>query len=169
MKNLCRQVQQLERTALQTFGRVGCFSCGCLDQHRRDCSQLRVRKPTAERRTMATINPLTGSVLAVTGKIQSLNILLLVDSDEMGSVIPKRVWDKATSGQKLQGAARPMQLGDGKKMATCVPLPLTMVYDNDYQRAPALFHNKKNGTDDGKSHTTNCYCHSISQWMLNGV
>ncbi|KRX85999.1 hypothetical protein T01_13542 [Trichinella spiralis] len=31
----------------------------------------------------------------------------------MVSVIPKRVWDKATSGRKLHGAARPMQLGDG--------------------------------------------------------
>ncbi|KRX15066.1 hypothetical protein T07_9819, partial [Trichinella nelsoni] len=31
----------------------------------------------------------------------------------MVSVMPWRVWDKATSGQKLQGAARPMQLGDG--------------------------------------------------------
>ncbi|KRY03438.1 hypothetical protein T01_1893 [Trichinella spiralis] len=43
---------------------------------------------------MATINPPTGSVVAVT-------------------VIPKQVWDKATSGRKLHGAARPMQLGDG--------------------------------------------------------
>ncbi|KRZ63919.1 hypothetical protein T08_8474 [Trichinella sp. T8] len=38
----------------------------------------------------------------------------------MVSVIPKRVWDKATSGRKLQVAARPMQLGDGRTMATCV-------------------------------------------------
>ncbi|XP_003366596.1 conserved hypothetical protein [Trichinella spiralis] len=94
MKNLVRQVQQLERTALRTVGRVGCFSYGCLDHHRRDGHQLRVRKRTAERRTMATINPLTGNLLAVT-------------------VIPKRVRDKATSGRKLHGAARPMQLGDG--------------------------------------------------------
>ncbi|KRY41540.1 hypothetical protein T01_11996 [Trichinella spiralis] len=119
-QNIARQVQQMQRTALQTVGRVGCFSCGCLDHHRRDCPQLRVRKRTAERRTMATINPLTGSVLAVTGKIRRLNILLLVDSDAMVSVIPKRVWDKATSGRKLHGAARPMQLGDGRKMATCI-------------------------------------------------
>ncbi|KRX28828.1 hypothetical protein T05_7655 [Trichinella murrelli] len=28
----------------------------------------------------------------------------------MDSVIPKRVWDRATSGRKLHGAARPMQL-----------------------------------------------------------
>ncbi|KRY04563.1 hypothetical protein T01_13398 [Trichinella spiralis] len=39
---------------------------------------------------MATINPPTGSVVA-----------------------SQRVRDKATSGRKLHGAARPMQLGDG--------------------------------------------------------
>ncbi|KRY16169.1 hypothetical protein T01_12689 [Trichinella spiralis] len=50
-----------------------------------------------------------------------------------------------------------------------VLLSLTMVYDNDYQRAPVLFHNKKNGADDGQSQTTNCCCPSISQWMLNAV
>ncbi|KRY24900.1 hypothetical protein T01_13940, partial [Trichinella spiralis] len=66
MKNRARQVQQMQRTALRTVGRVGCFSCGCLDHHRRECPQLRVRKRTAERRTMATINPPTGSVVAVT-------------------------------------------------------------------------------------------------------
>ncbi|KRX33438.1 hypothetical protein T05_13926 [Trichinella murrelli] len=43
-------------------------------------------KGAEERRAMATINPLTGSVVAVTDKIWSLNILLLDDSDAMVSV-----------------------------------------------------------------------------------
>ncbi|KRX12488.1 hypothetical protein T07_6973 [Trichinella nelsoni] len=29
MKKLARQVQEMERTALRTVGRVGCFCCGC--------------------------------------------------------------------------------------------------------------------------------------------
>ncbi|KRX12517.1 hypothetical protein T07_4971 [Trichinella nelsoni] len=69
MKNLGRQFEQLQRTALRTVGRVECLSSGYLDHHRRDSPQLRVRKRTAERRTMATINSPTGSVVAVTGKI----------------------------------------------------------------------------------------------------
>ncbi|KRX33900.1 hypothetical protein T05_3037 [Trichinella murrelli] len=48
---------------------------------------------------MATINPLTGSVVAVTDKIWSLNILLLDDSDAMVSVISKRVTEVTTSCQ----------------------------------------------------------------------
>ncbi|KRX29694.1 hypothetical protein T05_12594 [Trichinella murrelli] len=48
------------------------------------------------------------------------------------------------------------------------PHSLTMIYDKDHQRAPALLHNKK-GADDGESQTTNCYCASIRQWMLNAV
>ncbi|KRY07173.1 hypothetical protein T12_1168 [Trichinella patagoniensis] len=69
MKNRARQDQQLQRTALRTVGRVGRFSSGCLEHHRRDSPQLRVRKRTVERRAMATITPPTGSVVAVTGKI----------------------------------------------------------------------------------------------------
>ncbi|KRZ48655.1 hypothetical protein T02_13433 [Trichinella nativa] len=84
-----RRQPHIGRTALQTVGRGGCFSSGCLDHHRRDSPQLRVQKRTVERRAMATINPPTGSVVAVTGR-------------------------------KLQGAARPMQLGDGRTMAACV-------------------------------------------------
>ncbi|KRZ95668.1 hypothetical protein T08_9871 [Trichinella sp. T8] len=56
---------------------------------------------------------------------------------------------------------------DSDAMVT-VPQYLAMIYDKDHQRAPALLHIKK-GADDGQSQTTNCYCPSTSQWMLNAV
>ncbi|KRZ82402.1 Retrovirus-related Pol polyprotein from transposon [Trichinella sp. T8] len=92
----------------------------------RDCPQRRVaarvmpattsRRPAE--RTTATINPQTGNVLTVPGRIENMEISLFVDSGAVVSVIPKQVWDKATSCRKLRGPASPIQLGDGRKMAT---------------------------------------------------
>ncbi|KRZ48763.1 Retrovirus-related Pol polyprotein from transposon 17.6 [Trichinella nativa] len=77
---------------------------------------MTLRRPAE--RTMAIINPQTGNVLTVPGRIENLEISLLVDSGAVVSVISKLVWDKATSCRKLRGATSPIQLGDGRKMAT---------------------------------------------------
>ncbi|KRX21389.1 hypothetical protein T07_14363 [Trichinella nelsoni] len=44
-----------------------------------------------------------------------------------------------------------------------------MVYDNDYQRAPALFHNKKNGTDDVRAHLLKHTNFDEKQWIFTRV
>ncbi|KRY00540.1 hypothetical protein T4E_7823 [Trichinella pseudospiralis] len=45
---------------------------------------------------------------------------LLVNSDAVVSVFSKQRWDEATSCRYLRGAATPIQLADGRKMATFV-------------------------------------------------
>ncbi|KRX25313.1 hypothetical protein T07_9099 [Trichinella nelsoni] len=52
---------------------------------------------------VATIISQTGNVLYVASKVEKWKILFLVNSGAVVSVIPKRMWDKATSGRKLHG------------------------------------------------------------------
>ncbi|KRX79159.1 Transposon Ty3-I Gag-Pol polyprotein [Trichinella sp. T6] len=132
LEALTRLFDQLQTTLERSNSRrparraTECFRCGGQGHFIRDCPQRRVaarvmpamtlRRPAE--RTMAIINPQTGNVLTVPGRIENLKISLLVDSGAGVSIISKQVWDKATSCRKLRGATSPIQLGDGRKMAT---------------------------------------------------
>ncbi|KRY44996.1 Retrovirus-related Pol polyprotein from transposon 17.6 [Trichinella britovi] len=132
VETLTRRFDQLQTTLERSNSRrparraTECFRCGEQGHFLRDCPQRRVaarvmpattsRRPAE--RTMATINPQTGNVLTVPGRIENIEISLFVDSGAVVSVISTQVWDKATSCRKLRGAASPIQLGDRRKMAT---------------------------------------------------
>ncbi|XP_003369137.1 conserved hypothetical protein [Trichinella spiralis] len=113
-----QQTTRLKGNGVLPMRRTGPFPSGLPAATRRSQSAVSDGDRRPAERTMATINPQTGNVLAVPGRIENLEISLLVDSGAVVSVISKRMWDMANSCRKLRGVASPIQLGDGRKMAT---------------------------------------------------
>ncbi|KRZ49226.1 hypothetical protein T02_1965, partial [Trichinella nativa] len=105
----------------------GCFRCGSLDHLRRDCPQLRTRTRPAlapnngngDRRLLAMTELQAGHAPSVAGKLNGLEISLLLDSGA----------HKSTGGEPLEAAGGSILLSDGRRVRLCGQgtLPLQVV------------------------------------------
>ncbi|KRY86787.1 hypothetical protein T4D_4338 [Trichinella pseudospiralis] len=104
-----------------------CFQCGGLGQFRRDCPQLRTRTWPAralnnghgDRRLLAMAELQAGNAPSVAGKLNELEISLLLDIGAVVSVVPLSIWHNSTGGGPLEAAGGSIRLGDGRRMRLC--------------------------------------------------
>ncbi|KRZ81763.1 Retrovirus-related Pol polyprotein from transposon 17.6, partial [Trichinella sp. T8] len=128
MGNLAKRMEQLERAAPRPPRTApGCFRCGSLDHLRRDCPQLRTRTRPAhalnnghgDRRLLAMTELQAGHAPSVAGKLNGLEISLLLDSGAVVSVVPLSIWHESTGGEPLEAAGGSILLGDGRRVRLC--------------------------------------------------
>ncbi|KRY24647.1 hypothetical protein T01_8655, partial [Trichinella spiralis] len=128
MDDLAKRMEQMERAAPRPpRTALGCFRCGSLDHLRRDCPQLRTRARPAhalnnghgDRRLLAVTELQAGQAPSVAGKLNGLEISLLLDSGAVVSVVPLSTWHKSTGGEPLEAAGGSILLGDGRRVRLC--------------------------------------------------
>ncbi|KRX40431.1 hypothetical protein T05_15299 [Trichinella murrelli] len=122
------EVTQERPSRLQpTRKSMECFECGVLCHFRRDCHQLRARTRSAlasssgtrNRRLLAMSELQAGQSPSVAGKVNGLEISLLLDSGTVVSVVPLSTWCKSTGDEPFGAAKGSILLDDWRKVRLC--------------------------------------------------
>ncbi|KRY57961.1 hypothetical protein T03_6340 [Trichinella britovi] len=130
---LTRRFAQLQTTLERSNSRrpapraTECFRCGEQGHFRRDCPQLQTRTRPARAlnsgngdcRLLAMTELQAGHAPSVAGKLNGLEISLLLDSGAVVSVVPHSIWHKSTGGVPLEAAGGSILLGDGRRLRLC--------------------------------------------------
>ncbi|KRY47148.1 Retrovirus-related Pol polyprotein from transposon 17.6 [Trichinella britovi] len=140
VETLTRRFDQLQTTLERSNSRrsarrgTECFRCGEQGHFLRDCPQRQtgtrparaLNNGNGDRRLLAMTALQAGHAPSVTGKLNGLEISLLLDSGAVVSVVPLSIWHKSTGREPLEAAGGSILLGDGRRVRLCGQGTLTL-------------------------------------------